>query len=721
MNTHTFRIILLLLVFISVMTPHVSANKKDVETIRKRFITELMEPKVDDAKVEALLNTFKTDSVWPGIDYADVSNTGFQHRTHLDNMLYLSRAYKHPDSKHRKSKKVKKTFDKALGFWIANDFICENWWWNQIGTPNALISILLIMDTDLSAKQVKDILPIVGRANMDASGARPSGDRIKIAGLLAKTAVFNRDIKLIDDIMPLIEGEIKFANGARGLQYDFSFHHREDRVNNTNSYGLSYASTFAEWAEHVAGTKYAFSAKSINLLVDFYLDGVCKQMVYGKVSDTGIMNRDISRPGHSSPSPAIPLKLMKVTDYRRDELADIAAIRSGEDVAIHSFSKFFWESEHFVFQRPDFYTSVRMYSTRNANMEVPYNGEGLTNHYRGDGSNYLSLTGEEYNGLPPVYDWMKIPGTTIMQSEEMPPETEIQKRGLTDFVGGLSNGLYGAAVFDFKSPHNPLSAKKAWFFFDKEYICLGARLNSSTSRPVVTTLNQCRLEGDFAVSDGGKQFIAEQGSHLLKDAGWVYHGNTGYIFPVRQAVNISIEQATGNWHKINRQTDSSKETVRENVFKLWIDQGSRLDNAIYEYVVMPAATIEEVKKYGSSPRIVTISNTPGIQAVWHKDLNMGYIVFYKSGTIGLTENITLSADSQAMLLVCCDGMGKIKEITVSDPSRKQGRLHLRVNQSLESDNKECRTSWNNTDRESSLEIQLPRNGYEGKSVTVLFK
>jgi chondroitin AC lyase len=30
----------------------------------------------------------------------------------------------------------------------------------------------------------------------------------------------------------------------------------------------------------------------------------------------------------------------------------------------------------------------------------------------------------------------------------------------------------------FKSVHDPLKAHKAWFFFDNEYVCLGAGINS---------------------------------------------------------------------------------------------------------------------------------------------------------------------------------------------------------------------------------------------------
>lgn len=698
----------------------VAKNDKDVEIIRNRFIEELMQSPVNDKTVKKLLDTFKSDSIWPGIDYSNVSNTGFQHRVHLDNMVYLSRAYKKKESGYKGNRELKKVFDKALAFWIKNDFICENWWWNQIGTPNAMTSILLIMDKDLSLQQIEGILPIAGRANMDASGARPSGDRIKIAGLLAKTALFNRDVKLIDSLMPIIEGEIKFSNGSRGLQYDYSFHHRVDRVNNTTSYGLSYASTFVEWSIHIAGTRYAFSDSSIRILVDYFLDGICKQMVYGRVTDTGVLNRDISRPKSEGSSPAIPLKLMQVTEYRKDELANIAAIRSGENVNIPSFAKFFWQTEHFVFQRPHFYTSVRMFSTRNDNMEVPYNGEGLTNHYRADGTNYLSLAGNEYTGLPPVYDWMKIPGTTIMQSEKMPPENEIQKHGLTDFVGGISNGLYGAAAFDFKSPHNPLSAKKAWFFFDNEYICLGSGLNSSTSRSVVTTLEQSRLMGDVVISSANDIKTLQRGKHQPEKTSWVYHNKTGYLFHTQQNICLSNEEAKGSWFQINRQTDSSKEIVKEDVFKLWIDHNAHLNNATYEYVVMPNTTQEAIASYSSNPLITTVINTDELQSVWHKSLNMGYAVFYKSGVITFPGNIELTSDSPGMVMVSCDNKGKIKEITVADPSRKLGRMHLRINQALRTNNQHCTATWNTATAQTSLEIELPQNGYEGSSAIIAF-
>ncbi len=154
---------------------------------------------------------------------------------------------------------------------------------------------MLVMGDELPEDLVEKGQPIIGRANMNASGARPSGDRIVIAGILAKNLLFIGDKEGFEEIIELIEGEVKFSTGTRGMQHDYSFHHRTDRVNNTTSYGYGkYANAFGEWSYYVANTKYAFSVEKINQLVDYYLDGIYKQMVYGVYTDISVKNRSIS-------------------------------------------------------------------------------------------------------------------------------------------------------------------------------------------------------------------------------------------------------------------------------------------------------------------------------------------------------------------------------------------------------------------------------------------
>src|SRR5690606_24867433 len=124
----------------------------------------------------------------------------------------------------------------------------------------------------------------------------------------------------------------------------------------------------------------------------------------------------------------------------------------------------------------------------------------------------------------PVWDWQKIPGTTVVQKPELPHWKEIAKKGLTDFVGGVSDGEYGAATFDFASAHDPLKARKSWFFFDREYVSLGAGIKSEASYPVVTTINQTLLDSEVVVKRKDASEKLQAGQHILEGVSWVFHG-----------------------------------------------------------------------------------------------------------------------------------------------------------------------------------------------------
>ncbi|MDR0758101.1 MAG: polysaccharide lyase beta-sandwich domain-containing protein [Tannerella sp.] len=718
--------ILLCTVIIATLQMHAIVNP-DIETIRKRVISELTTPDVRENYVRELIATLHPDGTWPGIDYVDTTRTAFEHTRHLANIVQMSRAYRKKGSPLAGNKALKKALSSALDYWLTHDFICENWWNNEIGTPSDLTTVLLVMDQDLSKEQIEKTSVITGRAHIHAWGARQSGDRIKIAGIQAKNALFKRDTEQFGMLMHVIEGEIRFVpENERGLQYDYSFHHRDDRVNNTLSYGLGYADTFAEWADYVAGTPYQFSEKPLQLLVDYYLDGICKMMVFGKYPDPGATNRDISRPrNHHAAGTHSLERLLRVTAYRADELNEIVKIRRDEASPTFSFGAFYWLTEHYVHQRPGYFTSVRMFSSRVRNMEEPYNGEGLTNHHRGDGANYLSLRGDEYFPIAPVYDWQKIPGATILQKPVLPSENEIQKAGLTDFAGAVTDGKYGVVGFDFISPHDPVKARKAWFFFDKEYVCLGAGIMSASHMPLVTTLNQSKLTGDVFAGQGNFETTLPRGEHVQSDVagGWLFHDQTGYIFPSSARIVLSMQAQTGSWSKINRQTNSSREEIGMDVFKLWIDHGVRASNAGYSYIVMPVATMADVKKAAANQAVEILSNTSALQAVRHRGLNIVQAVFYQNGEITFVDGIRLSVDSPALIMVGIDEAGSIRRLAVSDPTRKLGKIHLRFSRKLDvaTTADDVQTHWNIRESNTEIAVSLPQGGYAGKSVTVEFQ
>ena len=700
------------------------AAQDDFLIIKQRVVTELMKTPIDDKLIQPILDRMNEDGRFKNIDYADLSRVaGFPHRRHTSDLVYLAKAYKSKGSSYYKSKKLKERITTSLKYWAANDFFGDNWHNNQISTPNNLVHLMLVFGDNLPKDLIDKTQPMIGRAHMKASGARPSGDRIVIAGILAKNLLFIGDRKQFDEIIELIEGEVKFSTGTRGMQHDFSFHHRVDRVNNTTSYGYGkYANAFGEWSYYVANTKYAFSVEKINHLVDYYLDGIYKQLVYGVYTDISVKNRSITHKATFKPQGTLEIeRLLFGTDYRKEELEEIIRLRKGEAKPSLSFSKFFWQTEHFVFQRPNFYTTVRMHSTRNRNMEVPYNGPGKTTHHRADGTNYLQLKGDEYHNIWPVYDWQKVSGTTVVQKPELYGPTEIQKDGLTDFVGAVTDGLYGAVAYDFRSPHDFVSAKKSWFFFDEEYVCIGTDIKSSKRQPVFTTINQVLMRSDVAGKING-QIIAKMGkaSRKLSAVKWIYQDKVGYIFPDTTTIFLSNQAEEGRWSDITDQINISEELVTKDVFTLGFDHGERPSDASYQYIVIPDVSEEEITETSDDNRgIEILSSSSQIHAVKNNKLNICQLAFYQAGEVKISEGSSIKMDSQGMVMLKMND-NRINEISVADPSRKLSRALITVPGIYEKEGAGYSLYPNKNQNKTLMIVDLPQGVYAGKSVTIGF-
>jgi chondroitin AC lyase len=684
--------------------------KPDIEIVKQRVLAEILRESVDDEEISALIHSMGEDGSWPDINYEDLSRTGFENLFHLFNLEKFCLAYQQRSSSFYHDRKLRRLVNQSLKFWCDHDYISENWYDNQVTTPRKMVNVLLLMDGDIEPALQAKALQISQRGSLDSPGARPGADRIKFGDIAAKRGLVVGDEAGFADIMKAINNEIKFNTGGRGMQHDYSFHHRYDRVNTTYSYGTAYADVFAEWAAYVAGTEFEFTANKIEQLIDYYLDGICKQAVYGIYQDKGAMNRSISRKETFKPlSTRTPERLLIASNHRKDELEEVISLRKGISGPTDSFATFFWQSEHFVCQRPTYYTSVRMFSVRNQNMEYPHNSEGILNHHKGDGANFLSIKGNEYLNIWPVYDWQKIPGTTILQKPALPPENKVLMPGLTGFVGAVTDEEYGAVAFDFISPHDFTRARKGWFFFDDEYVCLGAGIETPTrTLPVVTTMNQSLLKGDVIVSHESAKQTLDRGVHLIDNAKWVFHNGTGYLFPDSTTINLSNQEESGKWTDITKQSRASKDLVTLDVFSLWIDHGIRPQgntggfnysstipkDVKYEYIVVPVTTVEQMNE---DRGIEVLMNNRKLQAVIDHDAGLVQAIFYQAGELNIAEGIELSLDSPGAVMVKINE-GKVKKITVADPSRSLSRMHLQI------------TGMND------LNIELPEGVYAGQSI-----
>ena len=319
------------------------------------------------------------------------------------------------------------------------------------------------------------------------------------------------------------------------------------------------------------------------------------------------------------------------------------------------------------------------------------NNEGRKSVHMSDGANYLYLTGDEYRNIFAVWDWTKIPGTTAIQGTLVTGEKNpIGVRGTTTFDGGVSDGRYGMAAMDLA--RGKLVAKKAWFFFDSEYVALGAGITVSDDKEhaVATDVNQPLLKGDVLTSEGPvegtKTFDA---THRV----WVYHDHVGYIFAPHTKIDLSAGAQTGAWSEIG--TGSSAPETRQ-VFDLWVDHGVAPRGANYEYTVVPGGTADEVAKVALHPDVVVLANSASKQAVYHKTLKLAEIAFRAAGSL-LTPLGKVEADHSCLLLVRQVGSGW--KVTASNPENEPLTLHVAV-------------------KGKTATIELPGGNFAGSSVLV---
>jgi chondroitin AC lyase len=176
-------------------------------------------------------------------------------------------------------------------------------------------------------------------------------------------------------------------------------------------------------------------------------------------------------------------------------------------------------------------------------------------------------------------------------------------------------------------------------------------------------------------------------------------------------------ETTGSWWIVNKQNDSPKGEVKMDVFKLWFNHGDRPSDASYEYIVVPATSVEKMEQNNSKNNIEMLSNTPEVQAVKNLGLNICQVVFYKTGDIQVSGKFKLISDNPGIVRLKMEGE-KLSEISVSDPNRELLKFRLSVSSKIVAHGENFVSVWNETEGASEISIDLPQGNYAGKSVTI---
>ena len=618
-------------------------------------------------------------------------------------------AYCGGDASTKGNPRLKAKLISALDYWLQNDFQGPSWWINMIRIPKILGVTLLMLEQDLTPEQVAKGVQILDRATVrNAHEDRlPTGANLTWrATNQAYRGLLEHSSEVLSDALTLLFAEIRVAApGHEAIQADASFH-QHGQVLYSGGYGYNFTDDCTSWVELTQGTRFAPSLEQRQLLERYMLDGQ-QWMIRRAIYDYGAVGRELVRHGKDNRGLVDCVECMaKLPGPRRKEMSDFAARLRGEASAPPLVgNRHFWRSDYMAHQRAGYLASARMYSTRMFNTDGPHNGENKQTHHISDGAAFVYRTGKEYRDIFPVWDWRRVPGTTCEQQPEPLVPQAVKRMGKTDFVGGVSDGLYGMAAMDLQ--YDALSAKKAWFYFDKEFVCLGAGIACPTGNPVLTSVNQCLLAGNVSVAERAAPLVP--GEHALDGLRWVEHDSVTYAFPPRTPARVKIGLQTGSWADI---APGPAGPVTRDVFSLWIAHGKNPDGGSYEYVVLPdckgAAAQEEVG------RLEVLSNTPAIQAVRHKGLKLLGAAFRQPAKLAGGRGWELSVDQPCLLL--CRQTAEGVQISVSNPRNAPLTVTVTIDRALAGEG--CSPAGPGA---SAVRFLLPEGDQAGSSVTRTLK
>jgi chondroitin AC lyase len=660
----------------------------------------------DSAAVEAQASpaqrwvaSLQVDGRWGDIDYADQNTGPWKPAEHLNRALALARLYHAPGHALSQDAQLRECVLAAISFWLISDFQNANWWYNQVGVPMAIGALLVLMSSELAPQQLRAGLAILERGTLrDATGANLAW----AVGIQLTRGCLAGSSALVAEAAQAFFAELTIAEpGQEGVQADFSFH-QHGALLNSGGYGQAFTYEAARFVTDAYGTRFAAPAERVAVLSGHILDGQ-QWMMRGAAIDYGTIGRQIARPGQDGRLIVECARSMaQLPLARREELAAFAARADGAASPLVG-NRHFWKSDFMAQHRVGYYTSVRMVSARTFNTDAFITGEARHSRHLADGVTYIFRTGEEYRDIFPVWDWRRVPGVTCEQRGEPLDLSGLHMLGPTSFVGGVSDGLYGLAAMDMRQ--ELLTAKKAWFYFDEQFVCLGAGLTCPTGNPVYTSVNQCLRRSPVTI--GGSPIRLEDQApfeHAL-DGGWAHHDGVGYVCPSGAAAIVAARQQTGSWGAIGA---GSAEPLTHEVFSVWIDHGRNPADQSFAYIVFPDSDPQVLAEQAEDNQIKILSNTPALQSVRHTGIKLCGAAFYEPGRLAGDPGWNILVDQPCLLLLreLVDGV----QLAVANPENQPLIVNVDVDRALVGDScAPLRPGW------TRVTVALPAGAEAGRN------
>ncbi|MEU6142890.1 polysaccharide lyase 8 family protein [Streptomyces sp. NPDC047081] len=607
-----------------------------------------------------------------------------------------------------------------------------NWYSWQIGAPQALLDVCVLMYDALSSTRIADYLAAVDHFVPDSavagySGTSTGANRVDLCRVLALRGVVGANPAKVALARDALSPVFPYVTTGDGLHTDGSFI-QHTTVPYTGSYGSVMLGGLGLLFALLAGSTWEVTDANRQIVFDavehawapFLYNGLVMDGVAGRAISRGLSATDtkqIQQDDHLRGHPILAaivllgqgasatenarwrglVKGWVQRDYYSPPLSDpsigltgLARLKSVVDdtsvtaIAEPTGHRLFTDMARATHRRPGWAASISMADRRITYYETG-NGENLHGWHTGSGMLYwwgdTYANGQYSDAFWPTVDPYRLPGTTASRTVLADAAGGDWGASLPDvnWVGGATDGARAAIGQYLKGLQSTLMAKKSWFCLDDSIVCLGAGIKCTDGTAVETTIENRNLgpTGTHAFTvDGTAYAAAYPWSQTFTGTGWAHIGGMGgYVFPGGATFKALRDSRTGAWSGVNK--SGSTTAITRKYLTMYVDHGTDPTAGSYSYLLMPGATAAQTQARAAATGWLTVlANTDNQQSISVPSLGFTGVNFWFGGTVG---TLTASDPCCVMITEKSDGTAVI---CVSDPMRMRTSLTLTWNRAV---------------------------------------
>ncbi|AZP22084.1 lyase [Streptomyces aquilus] len=607
-----------------------------------------------------------------------------------------------------------------------------NWYSWQIGAPQSLLDVCVLMYDSLSATQIANYVAAVDHFVPDAAVASYSGtstgaNRVDLCRVLALRGIVGASAAKVALARDALSHVFPYVTSGDGLYQDGSFV-QHTTVPYTGSYGsvmlgglgmLFALLTGSTWQVTDANRQIVFDAVE-NAWAPFLYNGLVMDGVSGRAISRGVSATDakqIQQNDHLRGHPILAsivllgqsasatenarwrglVKGWIQRDYYSPPMSDPSLGLTGlarlkgvvDDTTVTAIAeptghRLFTGMARATHRRPGWAASISMADRRITYYETG-NGENLRGWHTGSGMLYwwgdTYANGQYSDAFWPTVDPYRLPGTTASRKALADAAGGDWGASLPDvnWVGGATDGQRAAIGQYLKGLQSTLMAKKSWFCVDDSIVCLGAGIKCTDGTAVESTIENRNLgpTGSHSLTVDGTAYPATYPwSQTFTGARWAHIGGMGgYVLPGGATFTALRDARDGKWSDINK--GGSTTVLNRKYLTLYVDHGSNPTNGGYAYLLMPGATAAQTQARATATGWLTVlANTDDQQGVTVPSSGFTGVNFWFGGTVG---DLVASDPCSVMISEKSDGTAVL---CVSDPMRMRTSLTLTWNRAV---------------------------------------